>query len=106
MNRPMWWVDPTDPQTFTISDRKPLSHTYQRVNLVTVMALLIAEFMLGDNILVTPVIEEGAVSRDIYLPKGTWQSNSATGPSNFTGPMWLRSWPAPIEVLPFFRRVA
>ena len=22
MNRPMWWVDPTDPQTFTISDRK------------------------------------------------------------------------------------
>ena len=22
MNRPMWWVDPTDPQTFTINDRK------------------------------------------------------------------------------------
>ena len=26
MNRPMWWVYPTDPETFTISDRKKLKN--------------------------------------------------------------------------------
>ncbi|CAG7734444.1 unnamed protein product [Allacma fusca] len=80
MNRPMWWVDPEDPETYTIDD----------------------QFMLGDDILAAPVTTEGALSRDIYLPKGTWllPSNNLT----FTGPQWLRSWPAPVDYLPFFVR--
>ena len=60
--------------------------------------------MLGDNILVAPVVEEGATFRDIYLPKGNWETDTTAGTVNFTGPTWLRHWPAPIDVLPFFRR--
>ncbi|HAM2145805.1 TPA: carbohydrate-binding protein [Listeria monocytogenes] len=30
------------------------------------------EWMFGDGLLVAPVLEEGAGSRDIYLPAGTW----------------------------------
>jgi len=57
--------------------------------------------MLGDNILVAPVTEEGAVSRDIYLPKGTWTQGGGNG-TVYTGPIWLRDFPAPLEVLPYF----
>ncbi|HET9057100.1 MAG TPA: TIM-barrel domain-containing protein [Chitinophagaceae bacterium] len=30
------------------------------------------QFMWGDNILVAPVIKQGAVTKDIYFPKGKW----------------------------------
>ncbi|MBC8922911.1 hypothetical protein IAI17_34580, partial [Escherichia coli] len=30
------------------------------------------EWMFGDGLLAAPVLEEGAGSRDIYLPAGTW----------------------------------
>ncbi|WP_099224567.1 TIM-barrel domain-containing protein [Listeria costaricensis] len=30
------------------------------------------EWMFGDNLLVAPILEEGAGSREIYLPAGTW----------------------------------
>ena len=70
------------------------------------MTIKSAEFMLGDNILVAPVVQEGAVSRHVYLPAGNWETDTASGRTNFTGPLWLRNWPAPIDVLPFFRKLA
>ncbi len=30
------------------------------------------EFLLGDSLLVAPVVAQGATSRDLYLPPGTW----------------------------------
>lgn len=33
------------------------------------------QFMLGDNILVAPVVEKGARSRSVVLPKGKWKSD-------------------------------
>ena len=30
------------------------------------------EFLLGDDLLVAPVLEEGATSRSVYLPHGRW----------------------------------
>ncbi|MCF2137177.1 MAG: glycoside hydrolase family 31 protein [Candidatus Thorarchaeota archaeon] len=32
------------------------------------------QFMVGPFIMVAPVLEEGAISREVYLPQGTWYS--------------------------------
>ncbi|ODN06546.1 hypothetical protein Ocin01_00145 [Orchesella cincta] len=57
-------------------------------------------YMLGDNILVAPVVVEGAVSRNIYLPAGTW--TSGVDGEVVTGPRWLNDYPVPLNVVPYF----
>ena len=47
----MWWLDPRDEATFTIHD----------------------QFALGDDLIVAPVVERGATTRDIYLTQGRWR---------------------------------
>ncbi|XP_043670069.1 myogenesis-regulating glycosidase isoform X2 [Vespula pensylvanica] len=81
LNPPIWWVDPTDKTAHKIND----------------------EYLLGEEILVAPVIEEGAVSRDIYLPKGLWKD--ASDNNTYIGPGWLRNYDAPLDKLPYFYRV-
>jgi alpha-glucosidase (family GH31 glycosyl hydrolase) len=49
--RPLWWQDPTDRKGW---------HQDQ-------------EWLLGKNLLVAPVVDRGAVSRKVYLPRGCWQ---------------------------------
>lgn len=61
-----------------------------------------AEFLLGNRILAAPVIKEGAVIRDIYLPKGKWYDPNLN--EMYTGPHWLNDYSAPINVLPYFIR--
>ena len=41
INRPVWWIDPTDQEALGVED----------------------QFLLGNDILVAPVLEEGAVAR-------------------------------------------
>lgn len=50
-----------------------------------------------------PVFEEGVRSRDIYLPKGVWLEEGDPERSH-VGPVWLHTYPAPLDVLPFFVR--
>lgn len=58
------------------------------------------EFLLGDYILAAPVIQEGATSRDVVLPAGTWKDgNDGT---IYEGPQTIKNYPAPIDVLPYF----
>ena len=60
------------------------------------------QFMLGPDVVVAPVVTKGAVSRDLYLPKGRWVDHRTKRPVE--GGRWLRAWPAPLDVLPVFVR--
>jgi alpha-glucosidase (family GH31 glycosyl hydrolase) len=79
--RPIFWVDPQDITAQKIGD----------------------EFMLGDRLLAAPVVTQGAVSRDVYLPTGKWRDYWSD--THYTGDQWLRDYPAPLDVLPLFVRV-
>jgi len=76
--RPMWYEAPDDPKTYAIKD----------------------QYMLGENIVVAPVMEEGKRERQVYLPLGTWidqYGRSFEGPGEFLVA-------APLEELPYFKR--
>ncbi|KAJ0175337.1 hypothetical protein K1T71_009478 [Dendrolimus kikuchii] len=78
VNPPIWWLDPTDEKALAVWD----------------------EFLLGERILAAPVLEEGATSRDIYLPVGEWRDGN-TG-EVYSGPITIHDYPAPLDVLPYF----
>ncbi|KAJ0175335.1 hypothetical protein K1T71_009476 [Dendrolimus kikuchii] len=81
VNPPIWWIAPNDTATYDIWD----------------------EFLLGESILVAPVLERHARSRDVYLPAGDW---FAQGNPNLKlkGGDWIRNYPAPLDTLPYFIR--
>lgn len=59
------------------------------------------EFMLGENILVAPVIVQGARERNVVFPKGKWndsEGNIYEGRNSYVVS-------APLEKLPWFRRI-
>jgi alpha-glucosidase (family GH31 glycosyl hydrolase) len=57
--------------------------------------------MLGDLILVAPVTEKGAESREVVFPIGKWAGDDG---SLVEGPVTLVV-AAPIERLPWYRRI-
>jgi alpha-glucosidase len=59
------------------------------------------EFLLGENILVTPVLTKNARSRKVVFPSGTWKGDDG---SMVVGPKTL-DVPAPLDRLPWYRRV-
>lgn len=60
------------------------------------------EFMFGPSLLVAPVTEAGATSRDVYLPKGTDWYDFWTGERIAGGETVRRA--APLAVLPLYVR--
>ncbi|XP_072377020.1 myogenesis-regulating glycosidase-like isoform X1 [Diabrotica undecimpunctata] len=77
VNPPIWWIDPTDQKALKCDD----------------------EFLVGEKILVAPVLTKGATERDVYLPKGKWKDgNDGT---DYQGPVTLR-YTADITTIPFF----
>ena len=76
--RPLWWIDPFDEKTYNISD----------------------QFLIGDQIMVAPVTIQSAVSRDIYIPKGSWINYDTK--KAYAGPTLLRNYPVPLNNIPFF----
>jgi alpha-glucosidase (family GH31 glycosyl hydrolase) len=59
------------------------------------------QFMLGDDILVAPVLEKGARNRTIVFPAGTWKGDDG---SVVTGPC-TQKVDAPLERLPWYRSI-
>lgn len=78
--RPMWWAEPNDPASFKVAD----------------------QFMLGDDLLVAPVIGQGQRQRNVYFPTGSWvdeQGKKFKGPGN-------TKVEALLQVLPYFKRLS
>ena len=91
MCRPMWWLDPLDEKTHRIAD----------------------QFAVGDDVIVAPVVARGAVTRDVYLTKGSWVDISDDPDKKLgdaamkvhRGGAWLFGYDAPLAKLPCFLRV-
>ena len=60
------------------------------------------EYLWGHDVLVAPVMKQGATSRDITFPQGTWVdiNNPAQRYEAYT----TITYPAPLKVLPLFAR--
>jgi myogenesis-regulating glycosidase len=79
---PLFYVFPEDEKAYEISD----------------------EFMVGESLLVAPVVRPGVRARDVYLPAGDWRdfwSGETT-----SGGRVVSNAPAPLERIPVFERLA
>ena len=59
------------------------------------------QFMMGDDLLVAPVVEKGATSRTVILPPGRWKADDDQiyeGSASIT-------ISAPIDRLPYFEKL-
>lgn len=59
------------------------------------------QFLLGSKIMVAPVAEKGARSREVIFPEGKWQGDDG---SLVTGPAKLKI-DVPLERLPWYRKI-
>lgn len=59
------------------------------------------QFLLGENILVAPVLAKGARARDVVFPEGKWQDEDG---AIISGPC-TQTVDAPLKRLPWFRRI-
>ncbi|MCM1118631.1 MAG: glycoside hydrolase family 31 protein [bacterium] len=57
------------------------------------------EFLLGDRILVAPVVCQGVTKRMVYLPQGVWYDYWTD--ERLTGPVWIVR-DAPLDVCPIY----
>ena len=58
------------------------------------------QFLFGNELLVAPVVEEGARSKRVYLPKGTWRDYNNPQIS-YNGKQFI-DYEAPLNVIPVF----
>ncbi len=81
--RPLFLAAPHDPGAWTAAD----------------------EWLIGDSLLVAPILEEGARRREVRLPAGEWEeigAGNGGGPA-FRGPSTVEA-EAPLERIPAYRR--
>jgi len=87
--RPLWWLAPTDAVALNCD----------------------SQFLLGDNLLVAPVLHAGALSRDVYLPGAQtvrWRDYFATDRAAadiLTGGTWIRNKTVQLDEIAVYIRV-
>jgi alpha-glucosidase len=65
-------------------------------------AKIMDEFLMGENLLVAPVVEKGATSRKVVIPPGRWLGDDGVeveGPAEIVVN-------APLKRLPYFKRIS
>ncbi|XP_033012171.1 SITS-binding protein-like [Lacerta agilis] len=78
--RPVWWLSPTESITFTIDD----------------------EFLIGDEVLVAPITEQGQRQRDIYLPREGQKWKDINTAQVFDGGTFIRNYSVSLMDVPVF----
>ncbi|XP_060062906.1 SITS-binding protein-like [Ylistrum balloti] len=78
--RPIWWTAPSDEEAHRAKN----------------------EFMIGDSLLVAPVVCDHVTERHIYLPEGFW-TDMLTGDFIY-GERWLLNYEVKINQIPHFKR--
>ncbi|CAL8250915.1 unnamed protein product [Boreogadus saida] len=76
--RPLWWIANDDEAAYKID----------------------SQFLIGDDLMVAPVLEPGKQERDIYLPAGRWKSRK--GEYFDKGPMYLTDYPVDLDEIAYF----
>ncbi|XP_063293792.1 SITS-binding protein-like [Pelobates fuscus] len=80
--RPIWWLSPDDPRAFTIDN----------------------EFLIGDEMLIAPITEQGEVQRDIFLPGNGYQWVDTKTSQVFDGGTILKRYYCSLLEIPVFIR--
>ncbi|OCT83913.1 SITS-binding protein [Xenopus laevis] len=78
--RPVWWISQNDPVAFTIDN----------------------EFLIGDEILIAPIVEQGQVHRDIFLPGNDYKWMDAKTFQVFDGGTVLKHYFCSLLDIPVF----
>ncbi|XP_041466131.1 myogenesis-regulating glycosidase-like [Lytechinus variegatus] len=81
MIRPLWWIAPTDEHALLSDD----------------------QFLVGDDMLVAPIVENGTLSRDVYLPKGKWRDELHG--TEHDGGTWLIDVGVPLSEALYYTRL-
>ncbi|XP_051551989.1 myogenesis-regulating glycosidase [Myxocyprinus asiaticus] len=76
--RPLWWIATDDEAAYKID----------------------SQFLIGDDLLVAPVLEPGKQERDIYLPVGRWRSYK--GEYFEKCPIYLTDYPVDLDEIAYF----
>lgn len=80
--RPLWWIEQSEDSLKIDS-----------------------QFLIGDSILVAPVLDKDVRSRDVYLPGATdiWKNHATQ--ETLKGGQWLKGVSAKLDEVPVFLRV-
>ncbi|RWS14164.1 putative family 31 glucosidase KIAA1161-like protein [Dinothrombium tinctorium] len=78
--RPMWWLQPDDKDAYLIND----------------------QFVVGNEIIVAPILHPNVTERDIYLPSGWWRDE--LNAQMVRGGKWVRNYQVDIEKVAYFKR--
>jgi alpha-glucosidase (family GH31 glycosyl hydrolase) len=79
--RPIWWLSPDDPNSQICDD----------------------EYLVGERLLVAPVLQPGQRARNVYLPQGSWRESHSGGIAE--GPRWMVEVSAPLDELLVYERI-
>ena len=82
--KPLWWRNTTDPASQLVSD----------------------QFLVGDRLLVAPVLCHPATHRDVYLPAGKWRDTSRSKNETHVGPKTVRISNVHSRMIIYFREVS